>query len=1187
MQALHSRPILGLKNDKVNVPASEMYYSGGTVDFKTVGTVLEASKADLNHPVMSINLPPYTTLDTTKYPEGGGSGIRATADNGTVLNFKYVKVEETVGGKPVEKYILDFGENSKLAIGQSITLEYTANISLNVPDGTILLESNGFIGSAYQLPLTAENPTGLSFKQAQSDSSKDMVDDSKFDTGLETLGNDIEGDKLKYLQRPVSLNLTRTNALLIRKYVSADNQNWTMTEVPTVKPADLYYYKLSLVNGGDDVRRARIVDILPFAGDSQEFRAVSGGTLISRATNLPHGEGYEQVELVAVTPGDSENVVSTIYYYVENEDVTETISNRDWTNENREKKTSVEELPMLTSHATAENVWTGNWTTTPPAEMSKVTAIGVEVEFKNNDYLSSGDEYNVILTMRAPGYTAEKMADYENALIANTTAATVTRRNGKDTDPINAIDRVSSNEVHTKLYITTGSIGDYAFYDNNDNGIQDEGDVPARNIPVTLYRRKSTTTMTEKPKWEFVETTYTDQTTGEYWFDGLPCNYMIPGLDTTVNGFDPTDPANYIGNTYFEYRVEFGIPDGYAATIQEVGEDRAVDSNINEFGVTKPVTLALTVNADGKLEGEINPTIDAGYVKLVNLGDYVWVDYNKNGVQDESEVGLNGATVRLYKLESAEDTIEGKQPYRTQLTANNGEHDGYYCFTDLPKGYYVVEFDISTVDKPVGYTTKYSFTVNDAGSDGADSDAAFVKDDNNQIMYTEVIHLTEDDMTWDAGVTVYSALGGFVFDDQDYDDTQSIETELEDGSKANGIPLAGTVVTLYKVNEDGSMDPEAIGSQTVGEDGRYFFDKLDAGRYKVHFDYPDEYIGVQEGVGDYLHDSETKFFDDSTLNSGFTDIIELPEDTIDLTHDAGAYLLSAIGDYVWEDINRDGIQDQNEKPVADIVVTLQQKLGDGEWTTIETTTTDEKGLYLFDGLKSSDHFDVQYRVAFAIPLTVELTGDNAGEDRAKDSNALPTLDVEYGYFTKEIILPYGQDDMTIDAGLYYRTELCEVGDYVWYDDDRDGIQDANEKGVEGIVVVLERCDSGETWNEEAWEVVGTTKTDANGKYIFTDLQPGYYRVAFGVGDPWTVTISRVGDIALDSDAIRPEGDYYYTSSFYLDAGDSDMTWDAGIYRPAIPEETETGDNANTGAWLSILLASAFILVVMLKKRKEI
>lgn len=1252
-------PELELKHDIINRPLNDLYYSGGTVDLVTVGGVPALSPAELEHPVMSINLPPYTTLDTAKYSalEGGINGIRATITsetsdrNGNILQFKIKQVEPVLGEDEdnYEKYVLDFGPDFKLKPGESIKLEYTANISLNVPDNKITLYAYGLIGSAKQLSMTSENKTGMSYQKAGGDGSSVITDDG-FDNGLMVLGNTIAGGDLTYLRRPADIELARADSRLIRKYVSVDKETWHMTEVPTVKPGDNYYYKLVLVNGGDAAERARIIDIMPFDGDTQEFRAMSGGSIMARQTNLPYGQittdenknlVYEQVQLVAVEAQEKANTKVTVYYYVEDDNVTENVMNRDWTAANRGLKTAVEELPMLTSNKDAKDVWTGNWTTVCPADMRTVTAIGIEVEYLNGTCLNTGDSYEVMLTMRAPGYTAEQMYQYqtwqnEDVLIANTTAAVVTKVGADADDPVQVVDRVSSNEVFTKLYITTGSIGDYAFYDNNDNGIQDEGDIPARNIPVTLYRRKVTTATVGEPQWEVYKETYTDQTTGEYLFDELPCNYLEPGKTEGSK-----DPADYIGNTYYEYLVRFGIPEGYSATIREAGNDRAVDSNINAEGwagatfveveengqkqmVAVPIVLALTLDENGDLQGEVNPTIDAGYVKLVNLGDYVWVDYNKNGVQDESEPGVNGATVNLYKLESAEDTIIGKDPYKTQLTDTKDGHDGYYCFTDLPKGYYVVEFDITTVDKQTGYTEKYAFTVNDAGSNGADSDAKFEKNDNDQIMYTEVIHLTEDDMTWDAGLTVYSALGGFVFDDQDYNDTQSIPTEVDEETTANGIPLKGTVVTLYEVREDGSMNPVPIGQQTVGEDGRYFFDYLEAGRYKVHFDYPDEYIGVKDGVGDYLHDSETEFFDDSTLNSGFTDIIELPVDTADLTHDAGAYLLSSIGDYVWEDIDRDGIQDEDEAPVKDITVTLQQKLGDGEWTTIETTVTDKNGLYLFEGLKSSDHYDVQYRVAFAIPLTVELTGDNIGENRAEDSNALPELDVEYGYFTNNVKPPYGEDDLTIDAGLYYKDGLCEVGDYVWYDDDKDGVQDKDEEGVEGIVVVLEKCTSDDIRDEDAWEFVAKTETDENGKYIFKGLEAGRYRIAFGLGEPWIVTVSRVGDAALDSDAIRQVEDYYYTSAFFLNVGDSDMTWDAGIYKPTIivvPPTTEpteppteptvppteptepstepseppteptepdpiipsTGDSFNMAIWMAIMLSAVTMLAILLKK----
>ena len=82
--------------------------------------------------------------------------------------------------------------------------------------------------------------------------------------------------------------------------------------------------------------------------------------------------------------------------------------------------------------------------------------------------------------------------------------------------------------------------------------------------------------------------------------------------------------------------------------------------------------------------------------------------------------------------------------------------------------------------------------------------------------------------------------------------------------------------------------------------------------------------------------------------------------------------------------------------------------------------------------------------------------------------------------------------MTIDAGIYYVNDPCTVGDYVWYDKDQNGVQDAGETGVEGITVILQRCESGDIWDESAWETVGTTVTDASGKYLFAGIPSGYY-----------------------------------------------------------------------------------------------
>lgn len=1196
-------PILSLHNQITSSgTAAGYYYAGDTVEFETTGTVLASSQASLRHPVMSVTLPPYTTLDEGLYSadQGGIQGIRAIlsseGETDQILTFTLsepiqVTVEmqvDTDGDGVTEtvertcwQYVLDFGEDFVLEPGQSISIQYGAAIDLSLPDTVITLEALGYIGSGYQLPLTLENPTGMSYRQASTDSSS-VVDSSEI---AGAVGGVAGEDGLTCLEQPVSLEITRSDSLQIYKSIGVEEGEWLSRGVTAeVEPGGTLYYQLSLVNAGDAVKEARFVDIIPFTGDTMEYRSLSdNGVLSQRSTSLPVSDGehtYEQVELLWVNgnPDGVEGAHVTIYYYV----------GGSWDEETRLSQTGSEELPMLASKA--EDVWGGRWTTTPPEDLSQVTAVGVEVTFEEGTYLEAGDVYNVTLAMRAPGYTADEMAAYEDALIGNTTAAAVVRASDTESSPMLATDRVSSNEVLAELYMTTGSIGDYAFYDNNDNGVQDEGDRPVRNLEVNLYRRKSTTDGGEG-EWELYATTYTDAN-GEYLFEDLACNYRTEESYEDGSGYeeDPTNPAYYIGNTYYEYRVEFAIPDGYGAATRYAGDDTALDSNIDENGQTEAVSLALTMDGEGNLVGETNLTIDAGFVSLVSLGDYVWIDSNKNGIQDESETGLNGVTVNLYRLESAEDSLDGLEPYATQITATNDASgtDGYYCFTGLPKGLYVVEFDMDGV-KTGGYTASYAFTTAEAGSFGADSDAKHSQDGSGTVMYTDVIDLQADNMTIDAGVTVYSALGGFVFDDQDYDNTQSVY-----------LPLPGTQVELYTVGDDGTVSEEPIATTVVGEDGTYLFDRLDAGRYRIYFRYPENYISVEAGVGDAEHDSEVAYFDDETLNGGFTDIIELPADTADLTHDAGAYLLSSIGDYVWVDADQDGLQDEGEEPVSGVIVTLQQRTGEGEWETAATSVTDETGHYLFTGLRSSDIYDVEYRVTFNLSLLASLTSPYQGEDAALDSNALFDYEVGLGYLTDPVKPGYGQSDLTIDAGIYYVDDPCTVGDYVWLDADQDGVQDSGETGVEGITVILQYNASGNVWEEDAWETVATTVTNSEGQYLFQGLPSGYYRVGFAVGDPWTVTLTNRGDTATDSNATVQGDGYYYSMSFYMNPGQTDLTWDAGIYRPEDVERpttittiinrvvtgVRTGDPTAIGALAAVMAASAGAVVLLIRRKRK-
>ncbi|WP_119025040.1 SdrD B-like domain-containing protein, partial [Staphylococcus argenteus] len=173
-----------------------------------------------------------------------------------------------------------------------------------------------------------------------------------------------------------------------------------------------------------------------------------------------------------------------------------------------------------------------------------------------------------------------------------------------------------------------------------------------------------------------------------------------------------------------------------------------------------------------------------------------------------------------------------------------------------------------------------------------------------------------------------------------------------------------------------------------------------------------------------------------------------------------------LGDYVWEDTNKDGKQDSNEKGIKGVYVILKDSNG----KELDRTTTDENGKYQFTGLSNGT-----YSVEFSTPTGYTPTTANAGTDDAVDSDGLTTTGV-----IKDA------DNMTLDSG-FYKTPKYSLGDYVWYDSNKDGKQDPTEKGIKGVKVTLQN---------EKGEVIGTTETDENGKYRFDNLDSGKYKVIF-------------------------------------------------------------------------------------------
>ncbi len=118
------------------------------------------------------------------------------------------------------------------------------------------------------------------------------------------------------------------------------------------------------------------------------------------------------------------------------------------------------------------------------------------------------------------------------------------------------------------------------------------------------------------------------------------------------------------------------------------------------------------------------------------------------------------------------------------------------------------------------------------------------------------------------------------------------------------------------------------------------------------------------------------------------------------------------------------------------------------------------------------------------------------------------------------------------------TLYAGIGDFVWFDDNRDGIQDLGEPGVPGVIVHLMDCEGN---------VLATDTTDSDGFYWFGDLTPGNYNIQFELPDGFMFSPQDQGsDDALDSDADVTTGMTICTD---LEGGEADSTWDAGIYLP--------------------------------------
>jgi hypothetical protein len=165
----------------------------------------------------------------------------------------------------------------------------------------------------------------------------------------------------------------------------------------------------------------------------------------------------------------------------------------------------------------------------------------------------------------------------------------------------------------------------------------------------------------------------------------------------------------------------------------------------------------------------------------------------------------------------------------------------------------------------------------------------------------------------------------------------------------------------------------------------------------------------------------------------------------------------------------------------------------------------------------------------------------------------PTVNGEYGIPLEILGISANTDisvtitdlqDVTCDAqGRFFGQAV--VGDYTWVDANGNGVQDNGESPLGDVTVILTGIDL-----ETGLPVDRNTVTNAAGRYLFTDLNQGLYKVTFLLPDGYNFTIPNLGNDATDSDANPAMGGM--TTQVPVFSSSANVTFDAGFVPDAEP-----------------------------------
>jgi LPXTG-site transpeptidase (sortase) family protein len=249
----------------------------------------------------------------------------------------------------------------------------------------------------------------------------------------------------------------------------------------------------------------------------------------------------------------------------------------------------------------------------------------------------------------------------------------------------NTVDNASGSTFNPSLdfgFTPVFALGNRVWFDTNNNGGIDGGEVGIDGVTVNLYDAAELTTILD---------TQTTSNGGYYLFNGLPSgDYVVVvaaiNFGGILNGYWSSGTSRTTAGALMETSAapadsDIDLDDN--GTRPSSGSlNGAVASSVVTLGpatITEPTSETDLDNENqGQPDAQANMTVDFGFY-TIRLGNMVWNDLDNNGRLDGAEAGIDAVTVELRSGDGS-----------TMLGTTTTSGGGIYTFSSLPAGDYIV-----------------------------------------------------------------------------------------------------------------------------------------------------------------------------------------------------------------------------------------------------------------------------------------------------------------------------------------------------------------------------------------------------------------------------------------------------------------------------------------------------------------